>query len=238
MPESLALSPRLAPGLTALWQSENSQSLTQGRGYAHPAAVPPGAVLFVGLATSYNQTQNVNGDPAAPLVFDVTDNPGAFYRREMDFLAAVSPRLPYGHLDVLYQRESDPKVLQAALYDDGPGAAFGTAQLQLTHDLLTHLTHLPPDQRPRALVVANRLAQELLGYFHNDATPTARPWLGLTFTEQPGLPDEEPFYRCEAWGMVPVLFTVPFSGLSERYNTPDKKAKKHARLAATLKRLL
>ncbi len=104
--------------------------------------------------------------------------------------------------------------------------------------LLSSLAHLPRTQRPRAIVVANRLAQELLGFFFNPTRPDQRKWLGLMFTEQEVLPTEEPFYICEAWGDIPVVFTIPFSGTSARFSSPEKKAAKHARLAATLGRLL
>ncbi len=232
----IQLQPLLQAPLAAVWQQSAFAAFTQARGYAHPAAVAPGAVLFVGVAPSYNQTQNVNDDPTAPLIFDPATNPGTFYQREMDFLASVGPHLPYAHLDVLYQRESDQKTLQTALATDA-GAAFAEEQLAVTRDLFERLTALPPGQRPRAIVVANRLAQELLGFFH-PLKPATPAWLGLTFTEQEIAPHEELFYRCEEWGPIPVIFTIPFSGTTARFSTPEQKAAKHARLTATLKSLL
>jgi hypothetical protein len=230
------LQPLLQAPLHALWAKPAYAAFTQERGYAHPTAVAPGAVLFVGIATSYNQTQNIDGDPTQPVVFDVAQSTSPFYRKEADFLKSVNPTLPYAHLDVLFQRESDQKVLQTAV--TGDAADFTEAQLTVTRDLFDHLTHLPRGQRPRAIVVANRLAQELLGFFYNPTRPDQHPWLGLTFTEQQIEPHEELYYLCDEWGDIPVIFTIPFSGTTARFNTPEKKAAKHSRLAATLRRLL
>ncbi|MBC7446852.1 MAG: hypothetical protein H7330_02210 [Hymenobacteraceae bacterium] len=232
----IQLQPLLEAPLTAIWQQPAFSALTSDRGYAHPTTVRPGAVLFVGVAPSYNQTQNADGDPARPLVVEVIGNPSPFYRKEADFLASLDMGLAYSHLDVLYQRESDQKVLQAAV--TGPAAAFAEAQLQVTRDLFAHLTHLPRGQRPRAIVVVNRFAQELLGFFYDPARPDQRAWLGLTFTEQTIAPHEELYYLCDEWGQIPVIFTIPFSGTTARFDTPEKKAAKHARLAATLDSLL
>ncbi len=230
------LQPILQAPLTAVWQKEANLPFAHERGYAHPKALQEGSVLFIGLATSYNQTHNVDGDPTKPLVFDLYDNPGNFYRKEMDFLATVDPALPYAHLDVLFQRESEQKAIQAML--GGAGAGFASDQLAVTRDVLTHLTQLPARQRPRAIVVANRLAQELLGFFYNPIHPDERQWLGLTFTEQLIEPHEELYYLCNEWGNIPVIFTTPFSGMTARFNTPEKKAAKHSRLAAILERLI
>lgn len=232
----IQLQPLLQGPLTALWQQPAFAAFTAERGYAQPATIQPGAVLFLGLATSYNQTHNVDGDPTQPVAYDLYDNPSAFYRKEIDFLTTVRPTLTYAHLDVLFQRESDPKVLQAALA--GPAADFARAQLEVTQDLLRHLTQLPKGERPRAIVVTNRFAQELLGFFFDPTQPNREQWLGLTFTEQEVHSQEEPYYLCDEWGDTPVIFTIPLGGQSTRFNTPEKKAAKLARTTATLRRLL
>ncbi len=231
----IQLRPLLDAPLAAIWQKSAFSPFTAARGYAHPAAIAPGAVWFVGIAPSYNQTLNVGGDATAPLVFDLDASPSAFYRKEREFLASVNPYVPYAHLDVLYQRESDQKILHAAVA--GPQEAFAEAQLTVTGTLFDHLTGLPHGQRPRAIVVANRLAQELLGFFH-PLKPGQPAWLNLPFTEQEIRPHEEIFYTTPAWGDVPVIFTIPFSGTTARFNTPQQVAAKHGRLAATLKNLL
>lgn len=231
----IQLRPLLDAPLAAVWQQPDFLPFTAERGYAHPAAIAPGAVWFVGVTPSYNQTLNVNGDPAAPLIFDLDASPSAFYGKERAFLASINPYVPYAHLDVLYQRESDQKLLQTAVA--GPQQAFAEAQLAVTGTLFDHLTSLPHGQRPRAIVVANRLAQELLGFFH-PLKPGQPAWLDLPFTEQQIKPHEEIFYTCPAWGDVPVIFTIPFSGTTARFSTPQQKAAKHGRLAATLKNLL
>lgn len=123
---------------------------------------------------------------------------------------------------MLYIRDRKQENVQAMMKTGGQeAAAFLCAQIEMTADLLRRITS-SPTVKPKAIVVANRIAEELLGR-HAKREKDEWLWLNFTFTEMPSHEGEASRFKCSDWGDVPVFFSPPFYGKGGRHNTEEKR---------------
>ncbi|MBP1638439.1 MAG: hypothetical protein H6Q17_22 [Bacteroidetes bacterium] len=147
--------------INALWQTYKSRDFCK-----YPplsvSEVPDEGIIFIGLNPSLDKNvKNVSVSPDAniefyPLGVHKTEN-YAYFKKFSDIADKV--QLPWGHLDLLYMRETKQQGIRHLLEVED-GINFIYQQLMVSKDILVNLLN---EKKPLIFVVNNTLSRDFLG---------------------------------------------------------------------------
>lgn len=126
--------------------------------------VPNDGLIFIGLNPSLIDKVKKELDQKNDIncTFHKLKAKNAEYKYFSKFFdVAEKTNLNWGHIDILYNRETNQKVIRKLLKSDR-GREFIYRQLEITKDVLDQLID---SNNPRIFIVTNSLARDFLGEF-------------------------------------------------------------------------
>lgn len=154
-----------------------------GRDFMAPDSLRPGSLLFVGINPSYTEADK------GIRYYNAHDGQHPYFNPFKQI--ARETGMPWSHLDMLFQRETEQKSINDLLKKPH-GVDFVWQQLQVARQLLDAA-------RPAIIIVCNTKAREFMG--HSDR----KDWLGLDFQWD----EELGTYRHHG---IPTFFSSMLSG--------------------------
>lgn len=127
------------------------------------AQVPEEGLLFIGINPSLNKKAEqklIERNDIKCEFHTLTNDPNGEYRYFRKFFeVSKKTNLDWGHIDILYNRETNQKKIEKIL-KTATGARFIKKQCQITKEVLDEIID---SEKPRIFVVTNTLARKLLG---------------------------------------------------------------------------
>ncbi|WP_121667460.1 hypothetical protein [Mesonia aquimarina] len=132
------------------------------------AQVPEEGLLFIGINPSLNKKAEqklIERNDIKCEFHTLTNDPNGEYRYFRKFFeVSKKTNLDWGHIDILYNRETNQKKVEKILKTER-GKDFIYKQCQITKEVLDKIIDL---DKPRIFVVTNTLARNLLGDYHEE----------------------------------------------------------------------
>lgn len=172
-----------------IWCEERFDSIEfKNRGFAVQNEIEQNSILFIGINPSYNR---IPGD----LFYDnLHGETHKYFKKFIEISLEVG--LNWSHLDLLFVRETDQKVVKKC-GNDSLGNQFYDSQLKISKKII-EIT------KPKIIVVNNTYARELL---NSDKFTT--PKYSFKFDEKIGT---ERIVNNETLNGVPIFFTSMLTG--------------------------
>lgn len=146
------------------------------------AEVPNNGLIFIGinpsmpdnLRSELNKKNDINCE-----FYKLTYDEKTEYKYFKKFYdVAKKTGMNWGHIDLLYNRETNQKQVERLLKTDR-GKDFIYKQCMITKTVLDNLID---EKHPRVFVVTNAFARELLGRYRKENEPTQpEHWIGYDF---------------------------------------------------------
>ena len=167
--------------INALWQEFGQEEYCQLPPYAM-AEIPDNGLVFVGINPSLTDKvkerllkRNDIRCEFHKLTYDVNID-YRYYKKFFD--VAEKTGLNWGHVDILYNRETKQKKVSQLLKTER-GKDFIYKQCMISKTVLDKIID---DDTPRIFVVNNTLTRELLGEYHEEKpTRKSTHWIGYDF---------------------------------------------------------
>lgn len=146
------------------------------------AEVPDEGIIFIGINPSMIEKERLN-------LIDKNDINCEFYTFSYDetneyryfkkfFDIARKAEMNWGHIDILYNRETNQKNVERLLKTER-GKDFIYKQCMITRSVLDSLID---EKNPRIFVVTNSFARDLLGRYRKETeTKQSEHWIGYDF---------------------------------------------------------
>lgn len=182
--------------------------------------IPETGIIFIGLNPSLDEKNKIEleSNPDKSLKYYDLDGEHKYFKKFPVIADCVN--LPWGHLDLLYFRETNQDSINKNLFNQS-GISFIYKQLMVTKVLLDKLLM---DNKPKIFVVNNTLAREFLGkdrpQSYNDDQPH---WMNYRFEWN----DELGTYFCNEH---PFFFTSMLTGQRALDNGSFERLKWHIRM--------
>lgn len=167
--------------INALWQEFSQEEYCEFSPYSI-AEIPDDGLVFVGINPSLTAKvkerlikKNDTQCEFHKLTYDV-DIDYRYYKKFFD--VAEKTELSWGHIDILYNRETNQKNV-AKLLKTERGKDFIYKQCLISKIVLDKIID---EKNPRIFVINNTLARDLLGEYHiQKPTTKSNHWIGYDF---------------------------------------------------------
>jgi hypothetical protein len=137
--------------IESIWQDDKYKSVPFiERGYAVQRDIPFGSILFIGINPSYSERKTkvqesfFYGNHQQQEVYQ-------YFKKFQDI--AKKTKIDWSHLDLLYIRQTDQKIVKA-LFNDTIGNEFLKKQLAISMSIIEK-------SKPKIIVVSNAYARDL-----------------------------------------------------------------------------
>ncbi|WAC01586.1 hypothetical protein N7U66_16780 [Lacinutrix neustonica] len=174
--------------VNALWQEFKAEDYCKFSPNSI-AEVPDNGIIFIGINPSMIKKVRlklIEKDDINCEFYKLTYDESKEYRYFKKFFdVARKTGLNWGHLDILYNRETNQKKVKGLLKTER-GKDFIYKQCMITKTVLDYLID---NDNPRIFVVTNSFARDLLGrYRKKDEPKKPKHWIGYDFiwNERPG----------------------------------------------------
>lgn len=171
-----------------------------------PASIKRNVLLFVGINPSYGKGA-INNEIEPEIAFYTLDthrDNDIPYFKQFKKLAEHC-NTEWDHLDLLFIRETNQKVIEDLTYDT-EGIRFIEEQLKISFEILKNL-------EPKAIVVANAFASEFFGKKKDKHAKLEKIWQGYSFDFNTDFDSEIGTYTIPLNGKrVPIFFSGMLSG--------------------------
>jgi len=165
------------------------------RGFNSSKSIPLNSVLFIGINPSYDEKNSAQKE----LFYDPSINDHRYFSK---FQNAAGNNIPWGHLDLLYLRETKQNLIDGIYKRNETGLSFIYEQLLISREILEI-------SNPRVLVVCNTKARYFLGYNQEKGQHV---WLGYTFEFNDDIGTYRITNEDSALKGTPVFFTSMLTG--------------------------
>jgi len=182
------------PEIQALFEQHNQLDIVD-RGFAAPKTINDEGILFVGLNPSYTKPIPGSG------YYQLKDGENYKYFHKFEHMAKELNQKFWGHLDVLFLRETSQKVILNFM-NTPEGREFAWHNVQITKRILEK-------SKPKVIIVENTLARVLLGA---EKTENDRIWMDYDFTFDDNLGTHRITTEKSNLKGTPVFFTGMFTG--------------------------
>lgn len=144
--------------------------------------VPDNGLVFIGINPSLSKEERErlknkdnNNCEFYKLHYDINSN-YRYFKKFFDISEKTG--INWGHIDLLYHRETNQKKVSGLLKTDR-GKDFIYKQCMISKIVLDKLID---ENKPRIFIVNNTLARELLGEYHTEKpTKKSHHWIGYDF---------------------------------------------------------
>lgn len=164
--------------------------------------IPENGIVFIGINPSLDDKdkERLLNCVNKKVEFYTVDGNHRYFNKFPEIAKKVN--LPWGHIDLLYIRETKQEGIKELLKDTN-GVDFIYKQLMVTKEILNRLLS---NKQPIIFVVNNTLARELLGKDRPELLPDNQPhWMDLRFVKDDNLGT----YTCSGH---PFFFTSMLTG--------------------------
>ncbi|PCJ65564.1 MAG: hypothetical protein COA58_09140 [Bacteroidetes bacterium] len=167
--------------LNKLWNDFSTEEFCQ----APPLSVaeaPKNGLLFIGINPSLSEKDRIELEEKKDLSYKSyklkyeEDKEYRYFKKFYD--VAKKTEMNWGHIDILYQRETSQKKVESLLKTEH-GVDFIYRQCMITKTVLDNLID---ENNPRIFVVTNTFARNLLGLYRKENEPKrSEHWIGYDF---------------------------------------------------------
>ena len=163
----------LSSELQKIWSEEKFKPFCTYRPLAVTELIP-NSILFIGLNPSLNPNQEppAEAERTTPQYFPLNAEPAKNHRYFKRF-KEISKKVGHSctHFDLLFNQQTDQRIISDIAYKQTNGADFIYQQLQLSKTLFDLV-------KPKIIIVNNSLAREFLG---KDKVNNKKVWLDFKF---------------------------------------------------------
>lgn len=172
-----------------------------------PETIKKNTLLFVGINPAFNEGGTIPEEDIEIGFYTLdtqSDNHIPYFKKFKE--VADYCNTEWDHLDLLFIRETNQKVIEEMTYNRPDGVNFISEQLNISFNILKQL-------EPKIIVVANAYATEFFGKMKSKHAVFEKIWQGNDFNFEKNLDHEIGTYRIPLNGkQVPIFFSGMLSG--------------------------
>ncbi len=198
------------------------------RGFASIGSIKKDSILFIGLNPSYTDDSKISG-----VGYYNLEQEGNTYKRYFKKFEDLSKRQEWGHLDLLFVRETKQENIDNIMHQEH-GVSFIWEQLKVTNEILIQT-------RPKVIIVCNTKARHFLGKDmekKNNNEPEKWVWLGYNFKFDEQIGTHRITNENSPLKGTPVFFTSMLSGQRALDNGSFERLEWHVKFTINNGRVL
>lgn len=211
--EYVHINDRFAEVIASLWEGYGHLEVLNTPGCEYrksplaPEKLKKNVLLFVGINPSFTNGNTIPDDKKAIDFYTLdtqSDNQIPYFKKFKEFADYCGT--DWDHLDLLFIRETNQKVIEDLTYVRPDGVDFIGKQLDISFSILKEL-------EPKAIVVANAFASEFFGKMKSKHGVFDKIWQGYSFDFEKDFDTELGTYTIPLNGKrVPIFFSGMLSG--------------------------